>query len=79
MILEGPSRFGELHDRRLELTQKTLNKQIMLLKVHQEVVPQWLLSEDLRVTQDDDSITTTREGHVETSRVVQETNALSLV
>jgi hypothetical protein len=72
-------RPAELEQRHLEVVQGTLDESVTLLEMQQEVVPQRVLAQHLRVTEDDKTVLGTRKGDVETTRVRQETNALVFV
>lgn len=55
---------AELEERDLEVVEGTFDEGVALLEVQEEVVPEWVLAEDLRVAKDDQTVLGTGEGDV---------------
>lgn len=69
----------ELNHRLLHVVQAALDQHLLLLVEVQQVVPQLLLAEDFGIADDDDPVLGAGQRDVQTTRVVQEADALMFV
>ena len=71
-----PLGLGELLHGLLQVAEGALHQALVLLEVVQQHIPQGLLGQHLRVSQDDQPILGSCQCHVQTPWVAQEPNAL---
>ena len=71
--------LGELDHRLLEIVERPLDEDLLLLVEAQQVIPQRLLRQHLRVTYDYDAVFSASQCHVQSSGIVQESDALVFV
>jgi hypothetical protein len=70
---------AELDQRLLKVGQGSFDETVSFLEVLQKAVPQGMLRENLRVSEDDQTETSTSKGDIETTRIAQETDTLVVV
>ncbi len=71
-----PLGLGELLHGLLQVAEGPLHQALVLLEVVQQHIPQGLLGQHLRVTQDDQPILGSGQCHIQAPWVAQEANAL---
>jgi len=77
--LESAARLAELDHTRLKIIERTLDETALFLVMSEEIVPKRVLAQDFRVTKNDNTILRASESDIQSTRVVQETDALMLV